>query len=115
MATSLISFPFRLAPNGSVVTRPDNTAEYYGEELAQMILTKAGERILVPSFGMDDPTFQFIDQQELSHKVTLFALPIRISGMTTRQVTDTTQEVLVSYQLLDQFGTARINLNNLGI
>jgi hypothetical protein len=101
MATDLISFPFRLAPNGSVVTRPDNSNEYYAEEIGQIILTKSGERVQVPAFGLDDPTFHRIDPQELALKVGMFRIPVRIVSVTTKQISNKEQDAMVMFEPLE--------------
>lgn len=98
MGTNLISFPFRLAPNGSVVTRQDDSNEYYAEEIAQLILTRTGERVQVPSFGLNDPTFHQIDPHELALKVSMFGIPVRIANITVRQITNSEQDAIVAFE-----------------
>jgi hypothetical protein len=117
MATNLISWPFRLAPNGNVVTRPDNTPEYYAEEIAQLVLTKENERPLVPTFGIEDPTFSFVDPRELSLKSGKFGIPVRIVDVATQQVTENKQDVTVYYEPLDNvtLGQTRVNVNDVVI
>jgi len=117
MASSLISWPFRLAPNGSVVTRPDNTAEYYAEEITQLVTTRSGERPLVPQFGLDDPTFSFVDPQELAIKCDKFLIPVRILDVSTKQITDGQQDALVTFTPIDNANqtAVRVNLTDLGV
>lgn len=93
----LISFPFRIGLNGSVVTRPDDSSDYYAEQLAQMCLTKPGERPQVPLYGINDPTYHQIDAQELAYKVDLFGPPVRIVSVTSQYVSATEQDVRVEF------------------
>lgn len=95
--TDLISFPFRVGPNGAVVTRPDDSSEYYAELIGQMVLTIPGEREQAPLFGLNDPTFAELDAQEVIYKVDLFGPPVRIVGVTTKFTSDKQQEVLVEF------------------
>lgn len=81
MAVNLISYPFRLAPNGNVVVRPDDDEAYYAEELACLALTVPGERELVPQYGLEDPTFGDFVREELKAKVDMFGPPVRIEGV----------------------------------
>lgn len=97
MTTSLMSFPFRLGPNGAVVVRPDDSTDYYAELIAQMCLTKPGERIQVPLFGVHDPTFSDIDAQEFGYKVAIFGPPVRITSVTTQFVSSTEQDVRIEF------------------
>lgn len=99
--TDLISFPFRVGPNGAIVTRPDDSDDYYAELIGQMVLTTPGEREQAPLFGLSDPTFSEIDAQELIYKIGLFGPPVRVLGVTTKFVSDRHQDVLVEFAPLD--------------
>lgn len=102
--TNLISFPFRLAPTGFVVTREQDDAAYYAELLGVLIATHEGERELVPSFGMLDPTFTSLDALELSHKVDVFGPPVRINTVTEEYIGPTTADVRVEFTPLEAEG-----------
>jgi hypothetical protein len=93
----LIAFPFRVGANGSVVTREQDEPAYYAELLGVMIATRLGERELVPSYGMSDPTFTVLSAQELASKVELFGPPVRILSMVETFVTATEQDVRVEF------------------
>lgn len=99
--TQLISFPFRLMPNGSVATREDGDPDLYSEELAVMMKTVPGERELVPLFGLNDPTFQGFDVQDLVDAVELFGPPVTIAAVATNYVSDGVQDVTVSFDVSD--------------
>lgn len=93
----LISYPFRLGPNGSIVTRPDDSSDYYAEMIANLVLTHPGERPQVPLFGLNDPTFSEIDAQELIYKVGIFGPPVRITSVRGKFKSATTQDVMVQF------------------
>jgi hypothetical protein len=95
--TSLISFPFRIGANGHVVTRDEDDPAYYAELLGQLVATRLGERVLVPEFGLQDPTFTNLDAQELAYKVEVFGPPVRINAVTEEQVGDNTVNVRVEF------------------
>ena len=103
--SDLISYPFRIGPNGHVVTRPEDSIEYYEELLAILLLTKPGERPQVPLFGVNDPAFATIEEHELLAKIEIFGPPIRIINLDTTYVTETQQNVVAEFALAD-FGTA---------
>lgn len=94
----LISFPFRLNNNGEVTTVEDGTEDYYAEELAVLILTKPGERILVPEFGLTDPAFGNFDEVELEGKIDIFGPPIRLTDITTEFVDATQEAISVAFE-----------------
>jgi hypothetical protein len=93
----LISFPFRLSQTGSIVVHPEDSPEYYAELLAVLIGTVPGERTQVPLFGVSDPTFNQIDAHELTSKVNIFGPPVTIATVSTAQVSETEQDVLIEF------------------
>lgn len=100
----LMSFPMRLAPTGSMVTMDEDDPAYYAELVGVLIATHEGERELVPSFGMRDPTFTTFDAQELANKVELFGPPVRIVTVSERFVDATTVDVRVEFTPLEAEG-----------
>lgn len=98
--TDLISFPFRLAPTGYVVTRDEDDPAYYAELIGQLVATHLGERIQVPGFGLADPTFTRLDAQELAYRVEVFGPPVKITTVTEEFVGDNTVDVRVEFSLL---------------
>ena len=95
----LISYPFRLGSDGSIVTIEDG-ADYYADELAMLLKTLPGERELVPEYGIDDPTFDNFSQMELLEKVSLFGPPVKVYSTTSRFTNDGRIVVDISYEEL---------------
>lgn len=100
----LISFPFRLGPNGYIVTRDEDDPSYYAELIGVMVATHEGERELVPSFGMQDPTFTELDAQELAMKVETFGPPVRIITVSEEYVGQNVVNVRVEFTPLEADG-----------
>jgi hypothetical protein len=100
--TTLISFPFRLSPMGYVVTRPNDSTEYYAEELGCLVGTVPGERPLVPHYGLTDPTYNAVDGNEIAIKVGLFGPPVRIVEVVPRWVSASKQDVVIKYEPIYQ-------------
>lgn len=98
--TLLISYPFRLAPNGTVAVREDGDPDYYTEELACLILTQPGERVLVPEYGVEDPTYDDIDDEELRAKVVLFGPPVSITDVYVEDVYDGLVDIEIHFEPL---------------
>ena len=53
----VLSFPFRLAANGTVVTVESTSDAGIAEQINAFIQTIQGERPLAPGYGINDPTF----------------------------------------------------------
>lgn len=93
----IISHPFRLL--GSDVATVDQASDAANaEQLAVLILTRRGERPLVPTFGIEDPAFSTIDPAELSLGVELHGPPVRIVELERRAIDTTTEEVTVVFE-----------------
>lgn len=97
MTTSLISYPFRLSAAGTVATVPEGSDDQLAQELAVAVLTKQGERMLVPGFGIADPAFVGFEEDALLMHVELFGPPVDIDAVTARFIDDHTQDVVVQF------------------
>lgn len=93
----ILSHPFRLAANGEVATVEQNSDGATAEQLAVLILTRRGERALVPAFGVTDPTFDRLSAAEVSAGVEMFGPAARIEAVETVWHDETTREVTVRY------------------
>lgn len=98
VATPLLSYPFRLAAAGSVATVEEGSDLQLAQELAVAVLTRPGERVLVPEFGIADPTFVGFDDDALRLHIDLFGPPVDIDDVEVRYVNDRTQDVVVRFQ-----------------
>lgn len=81
----LLSYPFRLTLAGDVATVEDGTEDAAAEALAVLILTRKGERDLVPDFGISDPVAQGLNLAE----VAVGVLDYGPAGVTVEDVTVT--------------------------
>src|SRR5687768_12192059 len=96
----LLSYPLRLALDGSFATVEDGM-DYYGEELAMLVRTIVGERELVPEYGIQDPTFHTLSKIELMEKVALFGPPVEIVKFNQVFTMDGRISVTVGYDEID--------------
>lgn len=97
MATPLIAYPFRVTPGGDVATVDEGSDEQLAQELAIAVLTRTGERPLVPAFGITDPTFVGIDEDALRLHVDLYGPPVDLEQVKVRFLTETTQDVVIHF------------------
>jgi hypothetical protein len=94
---SLIGFPFRLNNVGAVVTNEQNSDTQLGEELATLVGTRLGERVMSPSYGLTDFLFSEIDRSELELKISIFQMPITIKDINISYPTASTQSVIIEF------------------
>ncbi|HVL33899.1 MAG TPA: hypothetical protein VM600_10005 [Actinomycetota bacterium] len=95
---NVLSYPFRLTPDGrhAVVVQQDSDVDY-AEQLAQIVLTRPGERELAPDFGVPDPAFGSLDVSDVVAVVQVHGPPVTIHDLTREERSDTIEEVLISF------------------
>lgn len=93
----MLSFPLRLAPNGALATVEQASPDGAAEELAQLILTRRGERPLVPAYGLEDPVAAGVDAGELAALVELFGPPVTLLDVGLEPASETTAALQVVF------------------
>lgn len=94
----VLSYPFRLAPGGGVATVPDGSSEAHAEAIAVLALTRRGERVLVPGFGITDPVFTGVDVAELNAALATFGpVGVRVTEVDAQPTSETTSRALLTY------------------
>ena len=99
MADGIISFPFRYSPSGKLVTVPDGSDAEVNQIIATGILTRQGERLLNPLYGIPDPAFAGIDASDVQTLLRTFGpRGILVRQLTAEQRDDTTVFVRINWQ-----------------
>lgn len=98
----LLSHPFRLEANGAVATVLDGSEEAAAEGIAVLILTRKGERPLVPEFGVTDPVYDRLSLAEVNVGLTDYGPPARVTEFTTSNPDDRTERVEIAFALLEE-------------
>lgn len=114
MVAQLISFPMRIQSNGRIALVEQDSTNHIGEELAILVLSRPGERDLVPSFGIEDPAFEGgVSQEEISSQVAVFGIPAEITEVHSQPTDDTNVEVLVAFEpvMLDAAQSEDVTFN----
>ena len=93
----VLSYPFRLWPNGVAVTVEQDTEEADAEQIAVLALTRIGERTLVPGFGITDPVHVGFPTTELAAQIAEWGPPVRLREVAIIATTDSTQTVEVTF------------------
>jgi hypothetical protein len=97
----LLSFPFRLNLTGAIAS-VDQGSDIWAEEcIAMAMLTRPGERIQVPAFGVNDPAFIGFQVGSLQRHLTDFGPPITITEVKTEPAREGQERVTVSWRRTD--------------
>lgn len=94
---SILSHPFRLA-GGRIAVVEQFSDQANAEQLAVLLLTRRGERPLVPTFGVADPTFDALDVGDVLTGIEAFGPEVALMDVETRFTGPMTQEVVVTYE-----------------
>jgi hypothetical protein len=94
----LISFPFRLDPTGSVATVEQDSDAEIDEQIALAMLTRPGERIQVPNFGVADPAFVGFQAGALQLHCDDFGPEVNIINVKTSRPADGREEVVINWE-----------------
>jgi hypothetical protein len=95
---AILSHPFRVLPNGAVAVVDQDSPEGEAEQIAVLVLTRLGERTLVPGFGVSDPAFAGLSPTEVVAGVAEYGPPVAIRSVTARVVDATTQAVEIGFE-----------------
>jgi hypothetical protein len=79
--SAVISFPFRVLETGQVATSEEGSAQLYAEQLTVLVLTRPGERVGAPDFGITDPYGAELDNAELQAKMHVFGPPVTFTSL----------------------------------
>lgn len=94
----VLSHPFRLDSTGAVATVTEGSDEANAEAIAVLLLTRKGERDLVPGFGIADPTYAELDVAELNVALDDYGPPVTVTATAVEYPTDTTERVELTFQ-----------------
>jgi hypothetical protein len=97
----LMSFPFRLDSTGSVTTVEQGSDAEIDQQIALAMLTRPGERIQVPTFGVSDPTFAAFQLGVLQRHLNDFGPEVDVVTVLDRLVGDGQEEVIINWRRRD--------------
>lgn len=95
----ILAYPFRILPGGIVDLVDQDSDVGHGQQVAVIVATRRGERPLVPTFGIDDPTFTAnVSLNDVAASVELFGPPVTIVDVTAGPIRRSRVEVEVTFQ-----------------
>ena len=95
-----LAHPFELGPNGAARTVITDSEAHHQQAIAVLIMTRTGERKMMPAFGLDDPVHRGPDPiaaDEVEEAVRMFGPPVRVTDVRTEWASDTIAEVTVEF------------------
>jgi len=98
----LISFPFRLDPTGSIATVEQDSDGEIDEQIALAMLTRPGERIQAPTFGVADPAFARFAVGALQRHCNDFGPEVDITTVSTTLPAEGREEVVINWTRRDE-------------
>lgn len=76
----MLAFPFRFQPNGRIATVVDDSDQADAQLIACLLLTRRGERPLIPEYGVLDPTYDTAgtDTGDVTASIAAFGPPVDV-------------------------------------
>lgn len=99
---ALLSLPFRISPAGQAVTTEQGDDEYYRQQIATILLTVQGERLLTEELGMPDMAFDGFRHSTFQAQVEVWLPEISELRATVEKTTDSSQTVVVNFEVLEE-------------
>ncbi len=94
----ILSFPFRISPSGVAATVEHGSDAEIDELLAVGALTAPGERILAPTFGVDDPVFTGFEIASLQRHCNDFGPAVTITVAEPTRRGDDREELTLGWE-----------------
>lgn len=93
----LLSHPFRLVGSQPAHVA-DGSDDAAAEAIAAAILTRRGERELVPDLGTDDPAFAGVDAAQINGLLARYGPDVRVTTVETVHLTELAARTLVTFE-----------------
>lgn len=97
----LISFPMRLDGTGSIASVEQDTDPEIEEQLAIATLTRPGERITVPTFGIGDPAFDRLQLAALQKHLLDFGPDVHVAAVEAALLPGDRERVSIRWSRID--------------
>lgn len=95
----MLAHPFRIQGNGRAATVDDDSDEADAQQIAMLLLTRRGERPLVPEYGTVDPTFDTAgtDPGDIAASIAAFGPAVDVTDVTDTPAGDGSTAVQVTF------------------
>lgn len=93
-----LSFPIRLTRTGTFATVEQGSDDHVEELIATAILTRPGERHLVPQFGINDPAFVGWERLKLQLHLNDYGPSVVVEDVSIERSNTGTERVTMSWR-----------------
>lgn len=107
MALQTLSFPLRLTRTGAFATVEQGSDQHVAELLSQAVLTRPGERHLIPTYGIDDPAFVGWERLKLVLHVADYGPDVVIEDVSKVYDNSGTERVTMSWRRPESWEVSR--------
>lgn len=97
----LIAFPFALDGTGAVATVEQDSDAEIDQHIALAMLTRPGERIQVPTFGVADPAFVGFQLGQLQRHLADFGPQVDVLTVSDQRLSEGREQVVITWQRRD--------------
>lgn len=92
---STFSLPFRFGTDGTVETVRQGSDEAVLQSVAVVLMTRRGERALLPWLGIDDPTWADVDLVEAQAAVAQAGIGVHLRKLSAEWSNATTRRLVI--------------------
>jgi hypothetical protein len=93
----ILSYPFRLAANGTIAVVTQGTDQANGEQIAVLVQTIQGEADMAPGFGLPDPAYDGVIPGVIASQVAMWGPDVTIESVSATQVNETDSNVTIGF------------------
>lgn len=93
-----ISIPLRVGPNGRLVLVDQESDAGKAEQVAHLVSTRKGERVLDTDYGISDPAFARVEILEVIAGVEAYGPDVTVADVRSEDQGNGTQKVQVVLQ-----------------
>lgn len=97
-----MAFPFRIDGAGAVVAVAQDSDADVEQQIALAMLTRPGERITAPTFGVSDPAFVGFEAGALQRHLDDFGPNVEITTLLIDRTAEGRERVVIDWQRRDQ-------------
>lgn len=102
VAVRLMAFPFRIDGTGSVVTVEQGSDAEIEQQIGVAMTVRPGERITVPTFGVNDPAFVGFEAGALQRHLDDFGPDVEVSTVRVDRTVEGREQVVIDWRRRDR-------------
>lgn len=81
----VLAFPFRLTSSGAVTKVAQGSVDHLRQQAVQFVSTRPNELPLAPAYGLTDPLFRTVYEEEIVAGLSLYHPTVQVDGVSIVQ------------------------------